>query len=68
MKKGKKKNNNKRKFVYKKVIKVHCSNCPTWVDEDKVKFVNIEEDIQGADVLTFICPHCNTEQKSRRFG
>jgi hypothetical protein len=33
-----------------------------------VKFINIEEDIQGADILTFECPHCKTQQKSKRFG
>lgn len=65
---GKKFKKGKKKYKYKKTINVHCSNCPTWVDEDKVKFVDIEEDFQGADVLTFICPHCNTQQKSRRFG
>ena len=50
---------------YKKVIK--CSKCG-WMDEDKVEFRNIEEDFQGADVLTFKCPICGGIEKSRRYG
>jgi len=52
--------------LYKKTIRVRCSECG-WIDEDKTEFVNIEEDIQGADVLTFICP-CGKKNKSRRYG
>tara|TARA_Y100000310_G_C20626084_1_gene785969 strand:+ start:130 stop:492 length:363 start_codon:yes stop_codon:yes gene_type:complete len=48
-------------------IEVNCSKCGK-IDEADTEFVNIEEDFQGADVLTFICPDCHTEQKSRRFG
>lgn len=48
-------------------IYVSCSNCGK-IDEKKVKFINIEEDIQGRDVLTFECPTCKTTQKSMRFG
>jgi hypothetical protein len=58
----------KDKYKYKKKINVNCTKCRKWVDEDLTTFVNIEEDIQGADILTFICPYCRTEQKSRRFG
>ena len=58
----------KKKYKYKKVINVNCSKCRKWVDEKLTTFVNIEEDFQGCDVLTFICPYCRTEQKSRRFG
>lgn len=49
-------------------IQVYCSKCGEWIDEKKVKATNIEENIYGEDVLTFICPNCNTEQKSRRIG
>jgi hypothetical protein len=38
------------------------------VDEANVEFLNIEEDIQGADVLTFRCPVCGEPHKSRRYG
>lgn len=58
----------KRKFKYEKKISVHCSTCPRWINEKEVKFLNIEEDIQGHDVLTFECPKCGTKQKSKRFG
>jgi len=53
---------------YKKVIKVNCSTCHEWINEKDVKFINIEEDIQGADVLTFKCPKCGEVKQSRRFG
>lgn len=58
----------KPKKKYKKKIKVNCSKCHKWIDEEKVIFMNIEEDFEGADMLTFKCPICKTEQKSRRFG
>jgi hypothetical protein len=57
-----------KKYKYKKKIKVNCQTCRKWVDEELTTFVNIEEDIQGADVLTFICPYCRQEQKSKRFA
>ena len=57
-----------KQYKKKKVINVNCTKCRRWVDEDDTEFVDIEEDIQGADILTFKCPHCKTEQKSRRFG
>lgn len=63
------KRNRKKKFKkWEKKINVHCSTCPRWIDEKQVEFINIEEDIQGHDILTFKCPKCNTEQKSKRFG
>ena len=49
-----------------KTIKVMCNDCKQSTDESKVEFVNIEEDIQGRDILTFVCPYCNTTQKSFR--
>ena len=53
--------------LYRKKFQVHCNECG-WTDEDKTKFVNIEEDIQGADVLTFECPTCGKVKKSRVYG
>lgn len=55
-------------MAYRKVIKVYCSNCKEWYSEKKVEFLNIEEDFQGADVLTFKCHVCGEHQKSRRYG
>ena len=54
--------------TYERIIQVYCSKCEEFKDENDTEFVNIEEDIQGADVLTFICPDCGTKQKSRRLG
>lgn len=50
------------------IILVYCDVCQERMDERTVKTLNIEEDIQGADVLTFRCPKCRTEQKSRRYA
>ena len=52
--------------MYRPTIKVHCEKCG-WVDEKTTEFVDIEEDIQGADVMTFICK-CGKKGKSRRIG
>lgn len=41
---------------------------PAFVSEKEVQFVNIEEDEQGRDQLTFICPRCGEEHTSMRFG
>jgi len=48
-------------------IQVKCSECG-WINEEDTEFVNIEEDFQGADLLTFICPKCKMERKSRRYS
>ena len=53
---------------WRPAIKVMCGKCKDWIPEDETEFLDIEEDIQGADVLTFKCPHCKTTQKSRRYG
>jgi hypothetical protein len=52
----------------KKIIYVRCSNCKENFDENKVEFLNIEEDMQGRDILTFGCPKCKETQKSLRRG
>ena len=53
---------------FKKEIQVYCSECKDWLYEKDVEFINIEEDFQGADILTFKCPHCGSIKKSRRYG
>lgn len=40
---------------------VQCKECGEQHDTEEVKFVNIEEDIQGYDVLTFVCPATGNE-------
>lgn len=36
--------------------------------DDIEETLNIEEDFDGADVLTYICPICGEAHKSRIFG
>lgn len=35
-----------------------------WTDVKKVKFLDIEEDDTGRDVVTYICPKCGETHKS----
>jgi len=51
-----------------KIIYVKCPKCLIYYDEEKVKFINIEEDIIGYDVMTFVCPKCKKQVRSRRLG
>jgi predicted RNA-binding Zn-ribbon protein involved in translation (DUF1610 family) len=37
-------------------------------DETTVEILDIEEDMDGADVVTFVCPVCGEQHKSRRYG
>ena len=50
------------------VIRCYCSKCREWIDESTIEFVDISEDFEGVDILTFICPTCKTEQSSRRIS
>ena len=44
---------------------VWCLKCLEWIDAaEKVSILNIEEDIQGIDNMTFICDKCGRESKS----
>ena len=45
---------------------LHCTR--DTVPESTVKITNVEEDIQGRDVVTFDCPVCGREHQSLRFG
>ena len=49
-------------------MKVYCLKCHERKDVEKVKTIDIEEDMQGVDVLTFECLDCHTVQKSRIYG
>lgn len=53
----------KELFTFEPTISVYCKTCKMWVDEKTVKFENIEEDITGRDILTFICPTCSTSNR-----
>lgn len=37
-------------------------------EKDAGEMSNIEEDFQGADVVTFVCAKCGNVHKSRRYG
>ena len=45
-------------------MKVYCCQCKEWHDVDDVDFLDISEDLQGRDVMTFMCPLTMTEQQS----
>lgn len=43
---------------------VVCTECSEEHDTESVKFLNIEEDIQGRDIMYFECPVTNMETRS----
>ena len=49
-------------------IMVYAKCAGQWINEADTEFRGIEEDIEGKDVLTFKCPMCGEEHKSRRHG
>lgn len=53
---------------YEKPIRVRLSCNGEWCNEDLIECTNIEEDFDGADVVTFICPECKKTHQSRRYG
>ncbi len=57
-----------KKTAYDFPVTVVCPKCGQRFDEANVRFVNIEEDIFGRDVITFICPNCKDMVKSNRYG
>ena len=50
-----------------KKIRVYCTSCRENKKENDVEFLNICEDIEGRDVLTFKCD-CGSIEQSLRFG
>lgn len=53
------------------MIFVECRECHQRTYEDELKdedVTNIEEDIRGYDVLSFVCPKCGKETRSHRYG
>ena len=47
---------------------VICCECSQEHSTTDVEFLNIEEDIQGRDIMHFVCPVTNTETKSLVYG
>lgn len=54
-------------FYYTSGIKVMLTCNKEWMEEELVNYIDIEEDMEGKDVLTFECPVCNEVHRSRRF-
>jgi len=50
------------------MVEVLCEKCGINIDEGEVEVIDIEEDVYGRDILTFVCPYCKTKQKSTRRG
>ena len=50
-----------------RIIRVYCSDCKANRDEATVEFIDISEDPQGRDMMTFKCV-CGSKQRSLRFG
>jgi DNA-directed RNA polymerase subunit M/transcription elongation factor TFIIS len=53
---------------YEPAVQVVLSCDGDRISEDEVEFINIEEDIQGRDRLTFKCPRCHENHTSYRLG
>lgn len=51
----------------KEIFFVRCPVCDDDHNVEDVEFLNIEEDIQGRDVMTFRCPISDTTQNSLVF-
>ena len=43
---------------------VVCTECSEEHDMESIKFLNVEEDIQGRDIMHFICPITKLEARS----
>lgn len=54
--------------MYYREIKVVLSCTGDYVNEKDVEFVDISEDIQGRDKMTFVCPECGEQHTSYRLG
>jgi len=50
------------------VIRVLLECTGDWRDETTVQLLNIEEDMEGRDVVTFVCPACKQQHRSLRRG
>lgn len=46
------------------MLYVNCSKCGNKHFQGEIETLNIEEDIQGYDVITFVCPETKEETKS----
>lgn len=49
-------------------MKVNCSKCHQTHRPGEIETINIEEDIQGYDLLTYICPVTKEKTKAYIIG
>lgn len=56
------------KFYFERKVKVVLSCNGDYVNEDEVEFLDICEDFQGRDKVTFVCPECGETHTSYRLG
>ena len=58
--------NKEHRLAMEKMSSTHvvCSECEEHQETEKVKFLDIEEDMQGRDVMKFVCPVTNKPTKS----
>jgi hypothetical protein len=44
-------------------IEAFCTKCKTWILSDKIKIEGISYNLIGQEIISFICPMCNTSQE-----
>lgn len=49
------------------LIELTCYHCGKSVDETKVEPLGIAEDLQGRDVVWYVCPRCDKRVDSFRY-
>lgn len=54
--------------MYQIPIRVTLSCTKEFINEEDVEFIDISEDSQGRDKLTFKCPKCGETHTSYRLG
>ena len=52
--------------MYERYVSVILPCTGDKVKEEDVEFLNIQEDFQGRDLLTYVCPECGEQHDSYR--
>ena len=53
---------------HRRPMRVMCSACQEFHQVEDVKFIDIQEDYAGRDLMTFECSVTNTQQKAYVLG
>lgn len=56
------------KYRFVNPVRVYAFCIRELIPEASVEVLDISEDMQGRDQLTYRCPHCNEEHTSVRLG